>query len=405
MGEITGESMMELHLQCFKMIHDGYDGSYINIISIVISCISILYGLVSFNLFQLYKNSEVPFSKALKYACLYFIHYSMNFLVYLCIVCSMIECVLSIKYSHRVKDYYHSESSIEVKVITNTSLLIMKVTDDYDPTYNCEQTLNNTDSTETSRNILDLTFTALDVFILIICFWLITQFFWRLFFFFSKVKTYPPSKMYNPLGIYHEESITVENLLKLCKEHFYILCTLSSVIIIFSLFSLFVESIVLEDVCDIFYSSDSCEQFKRKTQRYLIFLYICLAFGITGFVVGIVTLGSIHVKKFIIRHAFIVDDESEREFENIERNEHGIVGNTIEVVSNSESPIETRMDNVGNNGTNTVIFVDIHDDGRSFCLGNNTNNSPNQADRDESDEHESDSIPQEQVTLLVESDL
>ncbi len=162
--------------------------------------------------------------------------------------------------------------------------------------------------------------------------------------------------------------------------------------------------------CKEFFSSDSCEQYSDKLERYRIFFLSFSILGLIGCVKGIVECIP-GVRKFMIHHTFIVEDENEHreheemeddeiglEMENIERNE---LSDMVErTASNHESVIESRMVNDGNNDTFTV-HVHIHADEEALGQGDNTTDAHNQAGREGTGEQESDNIPPEQVTLLV----
>ena len=142
-------------------------------------------------------------------------------------------------------------------------------------------------------------------------------------------------------------------------------------------------------VCKEFYSSDSCIQAREKFERYRIFFLSSSILGLIGCVVGIVECIP-YVRKFIIRHTFIVEDQNGTEMKNIERNE--LVDIVERTASNHESVIESRMVNDGNNDTFTV-HVDIQADEEALGLCDNTTAAHNQAGRDESGEYGSDNIP------------
>ena len=57
MNEISGESIYQAHLQTFFLINNyfqKFDNSWIDYFSVVLSCLSIVYGMVSFNVHTLY---------------------------------------------------------------------------------------------------------------------------------------------------------------------------------------------------------------------------------------------------------------------------------------------------------------------------------------------------------------
>ncbi len=551
-----GESLFQFYLQVFKLVHDGYDGSPMSIISICVSSISILYNYVTYNLFQLYQNKDIPAKKSLKFAIIHSLQYMILILSILVFICSCSSRIFIFKYSNMLKSYNTSESSS--KAITNTSLIQMNITDGYKPTDIHEQIVNSTNMSESSiSNVLDLTLETKDFLkflvvslglyiinvaclMIIVCLQADNE------------RTYQnPEPKWNILYYSrYQENLTTEILLSLCLNCAVVLLLISSAMVLFS-FTFLNHVININNKykrygdCEDFFSSDSCEQFIDKIERYRIFFFFCSRLGIIGIVVGFfqscpcvrewivqnayvvedeneleikiernvevssnnrffkricLSLGisrfvslivkciplcvrkfvirhafnvenenetdmenierteqdmventvegiirievflwpySIYetemeneheryeifyifssipsaigcvagilqsipcVRKFIVRHANIVEDQNETEMENFERNEHDMGENTVEVASNSESLIETRMAIEGHNG-NGIVVVDIHADQESIGHVDGTTDTPQQADRDESEDHESDDIDPEQVKLLVE---
>ena len=166
--ETVGESLFQFHLQCYKMVSDGYDGNFMSILSLVISVVSLLYGFINFNLFQLYPNQNIPALKAMKFACLNFIHYAVVLMVNLSIVCA-------VTFQHSVINYTvlinsTNSNATSSNNITNTSLIPVNITDSHESTDNYElidneQILNNTNSSNTSSNVLNVQLSTGEIFI------------------------------------------------------------------------------------------------------------------------------------------------------------------------------------------------------------------------------------------------
>ena len=149
--------------------------------------------------------------------------------------------------------------------------------------------------------------------------------------------------------------------------------------------------------CEDYYSSESCEQFREKLQRFANFSYFKLTLGVIGLVIGLVEMFATvdtRFRKFVIRHVYPFKDDNETEMNDIERNEHEIE-NTDEVASNNEAVIETRMVTDDNNGTD-VLPVDEETHGQ----GGNTTDASDQIYKEDPTDQEDVDIPPEQVTLL-----
>ncbi len=459
------ESLPQFILQCFKLVHDGYDNRPISIFSILLSYISILHGFTNFNLFKLYENKDFPALKLITFA----LFYSLQNII---LIMGILSCLFftsymafDYKYSNMINSYNSSKSN------------------GYEPTTTYEQIVNTTTRSESSSNDLDLTIYAF-VYVPLVLFW---GFFSSVFVMFVVFIQFI-SNQYPFLFFVENQlkgNVTTEKLLKICNNSAITLNVFSSVVFVFSLYPTF----VLHDICteygecEFFFSSYSCKQYSERLERYRIFFLFCSILGAIGLVVGIVEFFSLEVRKFIVRHAYVVEDQNEPEIkiernvevssnnrffkriclslgigrfvslivkciplcvrkfvirhacnvetdlENIERteqdmventvegiirleaflfpysiyeierkNEHDMAENIVEVASNGESG--TRMAIEGPNGNGTVV-VDIHADQESLGQGDGTTDAPQQAGRDESEDHESDDIDPEQVKLLV----
>ena len=319
--ETVGESLFQFHLQCYKMVSDGYDGNFMSILSLVISVVSLLYGFINFNLFQLYPNQNIPALKAMKFACLNFIHYAVVLMVNLSIVCA-------VTFQHSVINYTVLINSTNSNVtssnnITNTSLIPVNITDSNESTDNYElidneQILNNTNSSDTSSNVLNVQLSTDEIFGSFIGYIFYLEFVVLFtvslkekngngFGFCTFVKNFilsdmkDPNRYINPLNLsfgWLKGDITSENLLKLYKNCALILIALSflmSFIGPFTVFMCFIPSeirftslssffqvfvnnsynITLSE-CEDYYSSESCEQFREKVQRFANFFYFCI---------------------------------------------------------------------------------------------------------------------------------
>ena len=433
--ETVGESLFQFHLQCYKMVSDGYDGNFMSILSLVISVVSLLYGFINFNLFQLYPNQNIPALKAMKFACLNFIHYAVVLMVNLSIVCA-------VTFQHSVINYAvlinsTNSNATSSNNITNTSLIPVNITDSHESTDNYElidneQIVNNTNSSNTSSNVLNVQLSTSEIFgsflwylgymefVVLFTVCLVKKNRKGFFTFVENIKDF--NRFINPLNLFFgwlKGDITSENLLKL-----YTNCALTLIVLSFymsfigpsvvfmwffsnqilftsfsSFFPVFVNNsynITLSE-CEDYYSSESCEQFREKLQKFANFSYFKLTLGVIGLVIGLVEMFATvdtRFRKFVIRHVYLFEDDNETEMNDIERNEHEIENND-EVASNNEAVIETRMVTDDNNGTD-VLPVDEETHGQ----GDNTTDASNQVDKEDPTDQGDASISPEQVTLL-----
>ncbi len=86
--------------------------------------------------------------------------------------------------------------------------------------------------------------------------------------------------------------------------------------------------------CEEFFLSESCKELREKLERYRIFSISCLILSMIGVVVGIRQICNPKDRRFIVRHAYVVEDQNATEMRNIERNEP---------VSNDISPNQAKL--------------------------------------------------------------
>ncbi len=307
MEEITGESLFQLHIQLFKLLNDGvsewtnfYSNKYTDIFSISVSILSVLYGFASYNIFQLYQHKEVSLLKVIKFACFNIFHYSVVMLINLysasCIM--LVSLIYSVEYE--IVDSPNGKTTEKFTKLRNDTFCLVLLA--YLITF--------------ITNVITISFVVFKDEKPSCCFVM------RHFLIFVR-KLFGELMLnangfVNPYNVIYRENVrhvTVKKLLQIRKD-----CALT----------LICFSIVMAVCCttEILHLLDSQNIEKHsfslrtgfllsgKKERFRIFFFFCSALQLMGLVVGLVEWCSLTARKFIVHHAYIIEDDNEVEMEN-----------------------------------------------------------------------------------------